>query len=389
MNESNNESNPEGGAEFPRPLPVIRALIDGVDREILQLLSRRYGLVGEIAAYKRDHRVPIRDYPRERELLEDRRSRAGPLGLSTELVESLFRLILWGSRDRQAALKAEVPPDIEPRTVAVIGGRGGMGRCLAELFADVGHTVMVSDLDTSLKPIEAATVADVVVVSVPIDATLEVIRSIGPAMRDDALLMDVTSVKTEPLAAMLAAGQCDVVGTHPLFGPSVHSLQNQRVVLCPGRGEAALEWVRRTFQSRGLVVMDTTAEEHDRVMSVVQVLVHFSTEVMGKTLSRLGASIERTLEFTSPIYLMELIMTARHFAQSPELYASIQMSNPATEEVTGAFVEAAENLRQIATTRDHAKFTGMFDEVRDFLGGFTEQAMEQSSFLIDRLVERG
>ena len=56
MNESNNQSNPDGGAEFPRPLPVLRALIDGVDREILQMLSRRYGLVGEIAAYKRDHR---------------------------------------------------------------------------------------------------------------------------------------------------------------------------------------------------------------------------------------------------------------------------------------------------------------------------------------------
>ncbi|MFQ5411773.1 MAG: bifunctional chorismate mutase/prephenate dehydrogenase [Phycisphaerae bacterium] len=370
-------------------MPVLRALIDGIDREILLLLSRRYGLVGEIAAYKRDHRVPIRDYQRERELLEDRRHRAGPLGLSTELVESLFRLILWGSRDRQAALKAEVPLDIDPRTVAIIGGRGGMGRCMAELFADVGHTVMAADLDTNLKPIEAAQVADVVVVSVPIDATVEVIRAIGPAMRDDALLMDVTSVKTEPLAAMLDAGRCNVVGTHPLFGPSVHSLQNQRVVLCPGRGKSALEWVRRTFCSRGLVVMEATAEEHDRVMSVVQVLVHFSTEVMGKTLSRLGASIERTLEFTSPIYLMELIMTARHFAQSPELYASIQMSNPAMEEVTGAFVQAAEQLRRIATTRDHDEFASMFDDVRDFLGGFTEQAMEQSSFLIDRLVERG
>ncbi len=29
-----------------RPLPVLRALIDAVDHELLQLLSRRNGLVG-------------------------------------------------------------------------------------------------------------------------------------------------------------------------------------------------------------------------------------------------------------------------------------------------------------------------------------------------------
>ena len=373
---------------YPRPLPVLRAVIDGIDREILQLLSRRNSLVGEIAACKRQGGLAIRDFQRERELIDDRRNRAAPLGLSPEQIESLFRLILWGSRDRQAALKAEVPPDIEPQTVAVIGGRGNMGRCMAQLFADLGHVVMISDLDTQLTPEEAAAAADVVVISVPIDNTVEVIRRVGPKVKDDGLIMDVTSVKTAPLKAMLDASSANVVGAHPLFGPSVHSLQGQRVVLCPGRGDAWLKWVRQTFQSRGLVVMEASPEDHDRIMSVVQVLVHFSTEVMGRTLTRLGVSIDQTLAFMSPIYLMELIMTARHFAQSPKLYASIQMANSATPDVTRAFLEAAEELRQLSVSKDHAGFERMFDEVGTFFGAFTDQAMEQSSFLIDRLVER-
>jgi chorismate mutase/prephenate dehydrogenase len=373
---------------FPRPLPVLRAVIDGIDREILQLLSRRNGLVGEIAAWKRQNGLAIRDFQRERELIEDRRHRAAPLGLSPEQIESLFRLILWGSRDRQAALKAEVPPDMQPRTVAIIGGRGNMGRCMAQLFADLGHVVMISDLDTQLTPEDAAAAADVVVISVPIDSTVDVIRRVGPKVRDDGLIMDVTSVKTAPLAAMLEASSANVVGAHPLFGPSVHSLQGQRVVLCPGRGEDWLNWVRQTFQSRGLIVMEASAADHDRIMSVVQVLVHFSTEVMGTALTRLGVSIDETLAFMSPIYLMELIMTARHFAQSPNLYASIQMANPATPAVTGAFLEAAEELRKLSASEDRAGFERMFAEVGAFFGAFTEQAMEQSSFLIDRLVER-
>ncbi len=136
----------ENHEQSTRSLTVLRAMIDAVDRDVLQLFSRRNALVGEIAQYKRENRVAIRDLQRERELIADRRHRATPLGLSPELIESVFRLVLWGSRDRQAALKAEVPLEIEAKTVAVIGGKGAMGRSLAEMFGDLGHAVMVADL---------------------------------------------------------------------------------------------------------------------------------------------------------------------------------------------------------------------------------------------------
>ena len=371
-----------------RPLPVLRAMIDAIDRDILQLLARRNGLIADIAEHKREHHLPIRDLDREREIIADRRSRAMTLGLNPELIESLFRLVLWASRDRQAALKAEVPLEVEPRTVAVIGGRRGMGQCIAQLFGDLGHAVMIADLDTALTPDEAAAVADVVIVGVPIDVTEDVIRRIGPRVRPEALLMDVTSIKTGPLRAMLAASRASVVGTHPLFGPTVHSLQGQRVVLTPGRGDQWLAWLRSMLHARGIELMETTPEEHDRAMSIVQVLVHFSTEVMGKTLATLQVPIDRTLLFTSPIYLMELLLTARHFAQSPALYAAIQMSNPDTAAVTAAFARAAEELRTLTAAQDHAAFDALFAEVRQFFGPFTTRALEQSDFLIDRLVER-
>ena len=379
---------PTGEGIPTRPLPVLRAMIDALDHEILLLLARRNGLVAEVAHYKREHHLPIRDFSREREILADRGERALPLGLSPQLIESLFRLILWGSRERQAALRAEVPLDVEPRTIAIIGGKGGMGRCLAGLFGDLGHAVMIADLDTTLTPEEAASVADVVIISVPIDATVDVIRRLGPLVRPDALLMDVTSVKAAPLQAMLEASSASVVGTHPLFGPSVHSLQGQRIVLTPGRGQTWLDWLKSMLHARGLSMVEAAAAEHDRAMAIVQVLVHFSTEVMGRTLAGMGVSIDQTLSFTSPIYLMELIMTARHFAQSPDLYASIQMSNPATPEVTAAFVSAAQQLHDVAVGRDHQAFADMFGQIHDYFGPFTTQALEQSSFLIDRLVER-
>jgi len=371
-----------------RPLPVLRAMIDAIDHEILQLLARRNSLVADIAIHKREHRLPIRDLAREREILTDRRERGRRLGLNPELLEGLWRLILWASRDRQAALRAEVPPEVEPRTVAVIGGHGAMGRCIAQLFGDLGHAVLVADLETPLSPDEAAAVADVVVISVPIDVTVQVIEQLGPRVRPEALLMDVTSVKTEPMRAMLAASSASVVGTHPLFGPTVHSLQGQRVVLTPGRGEEWLRWVRAMFAARGLQLVETTPEQHDRVMAIVQVLTHFATEVLGHTLSSLGMPLEETLRFVSPIYLMELLLTARHFAQSADLYAAIQMGNPQTSVVTETFARSVQELRDIAARQDRAAFRAVFEQVRRYFGEFTRPALEQTDFLIDRLVER-
>lgn len=372
----------------PRPLAVVRAMIDALDRDLMQILARRMALVAEVAAYKRQHGIRIRDAQREQDVLRDRHERALELGLPAGEIESIFRVLLRSSRDHQAALRAEVPTTETPYTVSIIGGHGKIGRLLARLFGDLGHRLLLVDTDTTLQAAEAAAASDVTIISVPIDRTEEVIRAVGPHVRPDALLMDVTSIKSAPMEAMLASTTGSVVGTHPMFGPSVHTLQGQRVVLCRGRGEHWADWVAHSFSARGLVITETTAEQHDRAMSVVQVLTHFQTQVQGLTLARLGVPLAETMPFTSPAYLLELYVTARHFAQDPGLYGPIEMRNPRSREVTAAFGTAVQELAQVIAAGDQAAFTRLFDEVRDFFGDFTAEALVQSSFLIDRIVER-
>jgi chorismate mutase / prephenate dehydrogenase len=135
-------------------------------------------------------------------------------------------------------------------------------------------------------------------------------------------------------------------------------------------------------------VVETTANYHDRMMATVQVLTHFQTQVHGLTIARLGTPLEETLRFTSPAYLMELFVAARHFAQSPDLYGAIEMRNPAAGQVTAAFREAASDVADLVARGDRDGFRRMFAQVQGFFGSFTHEALEQTSFLIDRLVER-
>ncbi|MFT4593306.1 MAG: chorismate mutase/prephenate dehydrogenase [Phycisphaerales bacterium] len=376
--------------QVPEALLPLRNKIDDIDHKILSLLAERNSVVEQVAEVKKTTGFGIRDFIRESALLEDRGCVANSIGLRSEVIESLFRVILWASRDRQASLGAEMPKKMEPKQIAIIGGNGGMGQVLQKLFEDFGHTVVCADLNTKITNIEAAQHADVVVISVPIAATTEVIKEVGPHCKANALLLDVTSTKTEPLNAMLENFSGSVIGTHPLFGPSVHSLQGQRIALVCGRDlEEWEDWLCSIFKARGLSVLVTTAQEHDRAMGIVQVLTHQTTEVLGRTIEKLDVDVQKTLEFTSPIYLMELLMTARHFAQSSELYASIQMNNPETGKILQALQDAGNELRDVVLSNDRVAFSKIFDDVHNHFGSFSEQALEQSSFLIDRLVERG
>lgn len=355
---------------------------------MLSVLERRMRLVSEIAAWKRSHGLRIRDAAREQQVLDDRAAVAARLALPHDAVESLFRVLMRASRDRQAALGAELPRDMPRHRVAVIGAGGGMGKLLVRLFEEWGQTVLSVDRGTDLRPEEAAASADVTVVSVPIVDTDAVIRAVGPHVAPHGLLMDVTSLKEAPVAAMLAATRASVVGTHPMFGPDVHSLQGQRVVICRARGEEWAEWVARLFAARGMTVIESTPDAHDRAMAVVQVLTHYQTQVLGLTLARAGTPVEETRRFSSPAYLLELVVTARHFAQSAELYGPIEMRNRRTAEITSAFREAAREVAGVLEQGDQAAFAALFDEVRGYFHGFTEEALEQSTHLIDRLVER-
>jgi chorismate mutase/prephenate dehydrogenase len=66
------------------------------------------------------------------------------------------------------------------------------------------------------------------------------------------------------------------------------------------------------------------------------------------------------------------------------------MLNPDSKQVIAEFGEAAAELAEILAAGDQEAFDQVFAEVRAvraFFGEFTDEALEQSGFLIDRLVE--
>ena len=83
--------------------------------------------------------------------------------------------------------------------IGIIGGTGGMGRWFAGLLREEGYKVHVCGRNSPLGIDDLAGLCNVIVVAVPIAATAEVIKQIGQLMFAGSLLMDLTSLKKEPV----------------------------------------------------------------------------------------------------------------------------------------------------------------------------------------------
>ncbi len=268
--------------------------------------------------------------------------------------------------------------------VAIIGGSGEFGRLFARLFKEDGHEVTITGRDVpkgekvaeqlgvkfTNDNVAATKESDVVVISVYIENTVDVIKQVAPHVRPGCLLMDLTSVKVEPCAAMEkhAPANVEILGTHPMFGPRTTSLEGLTVILTPIRLKKWESFATDFFEKRGARLFTTTPEEHDRIISVVQGLTHFAYIASASTLKELGIDVQYSRNFASPIYGLMLDLIARIVGQSPQLYASIQMHNPMVKDVHKTFIGQAERLRKIVAKRDMDSFIKLMAEAAKNLG---------------------
>lgn len=245
--------------------------------------------------------------------------------------------------------------------VGIIGGTGGMGRWFADLLVRQGCTVHVSGRRAGMSPPEMAAACDVVVVGVPIRATRAVIEAVGPRMRRNTLLMDLTSLKGDPVAAMLASTSAEVIGCHPLFGPQLESARGRHVVLCPARTERWLTWVRDIFMREGALLVETSPEEHDAMMAVVQVLNHLNTIAMGLVMAGLGRTMEEIDPFTTPIFEAKRGFLEKVFCHNPGLYADIVALNPASAAVVAEYEKVLARLGKLIGAGDPSPLTDLLE----------------------------
>ena len=302
-------------------------------------------------------------------------------------MEDLYRVILKQSLVKQ--IDQMQGKGVRPDTrILIIGGDGQMGQFFASLFHKSGYEVRILEKKDWNKAKQLCENIDLALICVPIEKTCDIIEKVAPFLGPNTILADLTSIKAKPLEKMLDAHPGPVTGLHPLFGPDSGSLDKQIVIVTPGRDSDRCQWLVDQMTLWGAVIVPCSAKEHDEIMEIVQALRHFATFSFGQFLYEKNARIERTLEFSSPIYRLELGMVGRLFAQDASLYSEIIFATKQRRQLLKDYIASLNNHLEMLEANDKHLFIEKFDHIAQWFGPFSEQSMRESTFLINKLIER-
>jgi prephenate dehydrogenase len=241
------------------------------------------------------------------------------------------------------------------KAIGIIGGTGAMGRWFKTMFARAGYDVLIAGRNTDLTYAECVAHSDVVLINVPIRNTEEMISAIGPLLGKGQLLVDNTSIKTQPVAAMLkaAAAAVEVLGMHTVFGPQAVSLHGQNVVFTRTERSAELsEEFENIFYKHGARITYTDCEHHDRQMAFHQNLEHFTKLVLAEVLCETFDDPDSLDRFSSPNSRATLATIGRVLHIDLDLLAQIQSWNLQGPDMIRRFVDTATRLGQSIEKND-------------------------------------
>lgn len=231
-------------------------------------------------------------------------------------------------------------------------GHGDFTRLLCEHLAPYADIVVSSrrqaegdaDFGAQIRPIGEVLECPIIIPSIPSQFFETFFTEHCQMINPNAVVIDVCSVKMRPLEVLqrLLPPTCQIIGTHPLFGPASVAknggLRGLKVALCRVRqDEAVYETLRRLFEILELTIIEKTPEEHDRDMAYVQGLSHYIGRIMDYM------DIPET-QLSMYAYDDLLDMKRIQGQDSWELFMSIIKENPFAAEINTAFKDAAKQL---------------------------------------------
>jgi len=257
-----------------------------------------------------------------------------------------------------------------------------MGRWFADFLLKDGKEVVISGRNEKkllearqqlgvevASNIEAVKSADVVLLSVSPESFEQVVAEISPYLSPKQIVIDITSTKVFPVAAMHKHIKTGVIlGTHPLFGPGAKDMVNQNFILTPTdeREKALAEKICRYLEARGARATLLTPQENDEMMSIVLGLSHFIAIVAADTLLS-SNNLERLKTVGGVTYKVLLTLAESVVSEDPEFYASLQMSFPRVTVMEELFQEKAKEWADLVKNKDRQEFVQRMSALRSGL----------------------
>jgi prephenate dehydrogenase len=173
-------------------------------------------------------------------------------------------------------------------------GYGRFGRLLAsilendfDVFVCDKKTIDSNNRKVNISHLPSVASKDAIFFCVPILGFKNTVQEAAPYIQNDAVVLDVCSVKIYPTKIMnqFLPDNIDILPTHPMFGPDSASkgLEGLPYVLCPNNTspQTIIFW-SKYFESKKLKVIEMSCDEHDEITAYSLCITHLFGRLLDK-----------------------------------------------------------------------------------------------------------
>lgn len=365
-----------GESDAPtRSLTELRAELDRVDQELVAAMARRQALVAEIGRWKHAQGRQLRDYQREREVMDKVRAAASAAELDPELAVRVMQLLIEAALSTQEQDRVRLAAQGDGRRALVIGGNGRMGRWFVRFLAAQGYAVEVADPSGTPDGIpgradfaDGALDQDLIVVAAPLRESNSILLQLA-RRQPPGLVFDIGSIKSPLIEGLqaCAAAKLRVCSVHPMFGPDAALLSDRHVIFMPVGERVAVDQAKALFAETMAQAVEMPLEEHDHLIAYVLGLSHALNIAFFTALANSGEAAPKLARLSSTTFDRQLQVASAVASENPRLYYEIQRLNEHRGAALAALQRAIEEIIRCVEAGDELGFVALMERGRNYL----------------------
>jgi len=257
----------------------------------------------------------------------------------------------------------------------ILGVNGVVGQAMARQLVgsgvfvqgvDLHETAICDDMGIAYEQcdateLNAAVVASIgtaptVLVCLPENVAMAVLPTLVQCAAADALIVDTLSVKEGIVAALQTLRPTQQwLSINPMFSPRV-GFDGQNVATVQVNDGPRVAEFESLLESWGAATVSVSAEEHDKMTSLIQVATHAAIMSIGLTLQQSGYDVTNGIRMVTPPHRVCQALLARMADASPDVYWDIQKSNKYGADARDSLLKSVKALSDVMATGEPTRF---------------------------------
>jgi len=273
------------------------------------------------------------------------------------------------------------------KNLTIIGGSGGMGRVFARYFKKHDFNIILYarneeklkqaasklNVNYNLSLKESVKDADIVMVTVPITSTIDIIKEVVPLLKSDSLIFDITSLKHDIIKEYEEARKkypVNCLSLHPMFGPGIKDISNYVMLVLRVSGTANYNEIVNNlldlFKSDGLVINETTPEIHDKRIAMILGVPHMFNILFLSLLRKLNEPLNELTKYTGTTFLLQKVFAESIIQREMEMFGDIQMQNKEFYKLLDELEDLLKDYKRIIQGKDTQGFFDIFTKALNY-----------------------